>query len=61
MIAHILLSLDLLPLMEGKGLVDFKELFAALKASARDYYQLKIYHYKTKEQETRLEQYLRQR
>ena len=27
---------------------------------ARDYYQLKIYHYKTQEQETRLDQYLQQ-
>lgn len=30
------------------------------KAPAREYYQLKIYHYKTPEQENRLEQYLQQ-
>jgi hypothetical protein len=30
------------------------------KAPARDYYQIKIYHYKTQDQETRLEQYLQQ-
>src|SRR5271170_6653092 len=39
-------------------------LIAALKATAiapaRDYYQLKIYHYKTQGQETRLDQYLQQ-
>jgi len=29
-------------------------------APAREYYQLKIYHYKTQEQETRIEQYLQQ-
>ena len=29
-------------------------------APARNYYQLKIYHYKTQDQETRLEQYLQQ-
>jgi hypothetical protein len=33
---------------------------ATANAAARDYYQLKIYHYKTQEQETRLEQYLQQ-
>jgi len=31
-----------------------------VNASARDYYQLKIYHYKNQDQETRLEQYLQQ-
>jgi hypothetical protein len=30
------------------------------KAPERDYYQLKIYHFKTQEQETRLDQYLQQ-
>jgi hypothetical protein len=29
-------------------------------SAARDYYQLKIYHYKTQAQETRIEQYLQQ-
>jgi hypothetical protein len=33
---------------------------ARANAPARDYYQLKIYHYKTQDQETRLEQYLQQ-
>lgn len=33
---------------------------AGAKAPARDYYQLKIYHYKTQDQETRLDQYLEQ-
>jgi hypothetical protein len=33
---------------------------AGAKAPARDYYQIKIYHYKTQGQETRLEQYLQQ-
>jgi hypothetical protein len=33
---------------------------AGAKVPARDYYQLKIYHYKTQEQETRLDQYLQQ-
>lgn len=33
---------------------------ATAKAAAREYYQLKIYHYKTQEQESRLEQYLQQ-
>ena len=33
---------------------------AGANAPAREYYQLKIYHYKTQEQETRLEQYLQQ-
>jgi hypothetical protein len=33
---------------------------AGAKTPARDYYQLKIYHYKTQDQETRLEQYLQQ-
>lgn len=33
---------------------------AVAKAPAREYYQLKIYHYKTQEQETRLDQYLQQ-
>jgi NIPSNAP len=35
-------------------------LLTALSAGARDYYQLKIYHYKTQDQETRLDQYLQQ-
>jgi hypothetical protein len=30
------------------------------KAAAREYYQLKVYHYKTQEQESRIEQYLQQ-
>jgi hypothetical protein len=33
---------------------------AGAKAPARDYYQIKIYHYKTQDQETKLEQYLQQ-
>ena len=33
---------------------------AGANAPARDYYQLKIYHYKTLDQETRLDQYLQQ-
>jgi len=33
---------------------------AGANAPARDYYQLKIYHYKNQEQESRLEQYLQQ-
>jgi len=33
---------------------------ARAKAPARDYYQLKIYHYKTLDQENRLDQYLQQ-
>ena len=33
---------------------------AVAKAPAREYYQLKIYHYKTQEQESRIEQYLQQ-
>src|SRR5471030_770539 len=33
---------------------------ATAKAATREYFQLKIYHYKTQEQETRLEQYLQQ-
>jgi len=33
---------------------------ATAKAAAREYYQLKIYHYKTQDQGTRLEQYLQQ-
>jgi hypothetical protein len=35
-------------------------LSAGANAAARDYYQLKIYHYKSQDQETRLEQYLQQ-
>jgi hypothetical protein len=35
-------------------------LSAGANAPARDYYQLKIYHYKSQAQETRLEQYLQQ-
>jgi len=33
---------------------------AGANAQKRDYYQLKIYHYKTQEQENRLDQYLQQ-
>src|SRR3978361_2113300 len=33
---------------------------AFAKAPAKNYYQLKIYHYKTQAQEVRLEQYLQQ-
>src|ERR1700758_4115372 len=33
---------------------------AGANAPVKDYYQLKIYHYKTQEQESRLEQFLQQ-
>jgi hypothetical protein len=40
------------------AIILFATLNADANAPARDYYQLKIYHYKTQDQETRLEQYL---
>jgi hypothetical protein len=42
------------------SLILIATLNAGAKAPARDYYQLKVYHYKTQDQETRLEQYLQQ-
>jgi len=42
------------------SIVLLSSLNAAANAQARDYYQLKIYHYKTQDQETRLDQYLQQ-
>jgi len=42
------------------SIILMSSLNAGAKAPARDYYQLKIYHYKNQAQETRLEQYLQQ-
>src|ERR1700744_5549629 len=42
------------------SIILFAALNAGANAPARDYYQLKIYHYKTQGQEARLEQYLQQ-
>jgi hypothetical protein len=42
------------------SMIVMSALNAGANAPARDYYQLKIYHYRSQAQETRLEQYLQQ-